>query len=110
MSDPLTAFATYTRPNSPYSEGYKQLVSFYDKFTNSNQGIKKVMGRMARELDALQAKASKHDSDSLRQMIAAKTQEMEAINKVIEEDRETYFSEGKMKAEKVNAYMTLFRA
>jgi len=110
MSDPLTAFANYTRPNSPYSEGYKQLVGYYNEFTGSNQGIKKVMGKMARELEALQAKAAKHDSDSLRQMIAAKSQEMEAITKVIEEDRETYFSEGKMKAEKVNAYMTLFHA
>ena len=110
MSDPLTAFASYTRPNSPYSQGYKQLVNNYSNFANGSQGIKKVMGRMSRELEALQAKAAKHDSDSLRQMIAAKTQEMDAINKVIEEDRETYFSEGKMIGEKVNAYMTLFHA
>ena len=110
MSDPLTAFASYPSPNSPYSEGYKKLVSFYDKFTNSSQGMQKVMGRMSRELEALHAKASKHDSDSLRQMIATKTQEMETISEIIEQDRKTYFSEGEMKAEKVNAYMTLFHA
>ena len=110
MSDPLTAFASYPSPNSPYSQGYKKLVAYYDKFTNSSQGMQKVMGRMSRELEALQAKAAKHDSDSLRQMIAAKSQEMKAISEVMEQDRETYFSEGKMKAEKVNAYMTLFHA
>jgi hypothetical protein len=110
MSDPLTPFASYPSPSSPYTQGYKNLVAYYDNFANSSQGIQKVMGKMHRELEALQNKAAKHDSDSLRQMISMKSQELQSISEVVKDDRETYFSEGKMIGEKVNAYMTLFHA
>ena len=86
------------------------MVGFYDKFTESTRGVKLVMARMQLELDKLQDKAKSHDSESLRQLIARKSQELETVNKTIEKDRDSYFSEGEMIGKKVQAYMSLFSA
>ena len=111
MTDPLTSFSTmFRRPDNTYAAAYQTLVGVYDKFANDTQGLKKVLARMHRELEALKTKATKHNSQSLQQLIAVKSEELQSATKILETDRDTYFSEGKMIAEKVNAYMTLFRA
>jgi hypothetical protein len=84
---------------------YKTLVDAYSGFTNQSHDFRKMLSKLATDLDKLKAKFAQTKSESLGKVIERKEQTMAMMNQSLDEAREGYFEEGNAIAQQVSAYL-----
>lgn len=105
----ITGFSNYTAPafKAMDSSHYGEFTEFFKDCAVHEHDLKKSMGRIAKDLEQLKIKYQSNRSQSLAEIIQKKEKTLEALNQVVSNAREAYFSQGQAISDKVQAYLNI---